>query len=106
MGWYNSNSGSKTHPVGQKKANAWGLYDMYGNVWEWCQDWYDEDYYAESPASDPIGPISGSRRVNRGGCWGYFAECCCSAYRSRFTPDYRNYDLGFRIVLADPIPGN
>ena len=105
MGWYNSNSGSKTHPVGQKKANAWGLYDMYGNVWEWCQDWYDEDYYAESPTSDPTGPDSGSYRVNRGGSWSSNAEYCRSAGRGYGGPGNRGYYLGFRIVLADPAPG-
>jgi eukaryotic-like serine/threonine-protein kinase len=55
--WYDSNSGSKTHPVGQKRPNAWGLYDMHGNVWEWCSDWYDGSYYASSPVDDPTGPV-------------------------------------------------
>ena len=57
--WYSNNSGQKTHPVGQKLPNAWGLYDMLGNVWEWCGDWYDEKYYASSPAADPPGAVRG-----------------------------------------------
>lgn len=69
MGWYAGNSGFKPHPVGKKKANAFGLHDMHGNAREWCWDWYDPDYYAESPAVDPLGPDNGERRVQRGGAW-------------------------------------
>ena len=100
MAWYDSNSGDKTHPVGQKKANEWGLKDMHGNVWEWCSDWYASDYYVESPTSDPTGPNSGSGRVNRGG-WDDYAGHCRSAYRYRGAPGFRDYNLGFRIVLAE-----
>ncbi|MBP3693512.1 MAG: formylglycine-generating enzyme family protein, partial [Thermoguttaceae bacterium] len=105
MAWYDSNSGDKTHPVGQKKANEWGLKDMHGNVWEWCSDWYASDYYVESPTSDPTGPNSGSVRVDRGGSWLSNAELCRSAFRFCDEPGYRNFSLGFRLVLADPAPG-
>jgi formylglycine-generating enzyme required for sulfatase activity len=98
MAWYYDNSDSKTHPVGQKQANAWGLYDMHGNVWEWVQDWYDSDYYAQSPGADPRGPSSGSFRVLRGGGWGDDARYCRSAFRGSFSPDSRFVFLGLRLV--------
>jgi len=99
-GWYSSNSGSKTHQVGLKPANAWGLYDMHGNVWEWCWDWYGSSYYSSSPTNDPMGASSGSSRVVRGGSWYSSAEYTRSAYRRYDDPYYRSYNLGFRLVRS------
>ena len=96
IGWYNSNSGNKTHPVGQKKANAWGLYDMHGNVWEWTEDWYGT--YSSGNVTDPTGASSGSVRVFRGGSWAGPAENLRSAFRLTYTPSYRYDNLGFRLL--------
>ncbi|MBP5320757.1 MAG: formylglycine-generating enzyme family protein, partial [Kiritimatiellae bacterium] len=95
MGWYSNNSGSKTHSVGQKKPNAWGLYDMHGNVWEWCADWYDD--YPPGSVTDPTGPAFGGNRVLRGGGWCNLALHCRSAYRLRDLPGGR---YGFRLVCS------
>jgi formylglycine-generating enzyme required for sulfatase activity len=98
MAWYGDISGAKTHPVGQKQPNAWGLYDMHGNVWEWCQDWYSANYYAQSPGADPQGPASGSARVTRGGGWNFSAVGCRSASRFRNASGSHNRYLGFRLA--------
>ena len=81
-----------------KKANAFGLYDMHGNVYEWCHDYYEEDYYKQSPAKDPTGPTSGSSRVLRGGSWLRNSRVTRSAYRDRNDADVRNDLSGFRLV--------
>ena len=99
VAWYYDNSGSRTHAVGTKSPNELGIYDMSGNVLEWCQDWYNSSYYGSSPRTNPQGPNSGSYRVNRGGSWSDFARFCRVSYRLFNTPGYRCHNLGFRLAL-------
>ncbi len=96
--WYQANADSKSHPVGEKMPNAWGLHDMHGNVWEWVQDWYDEAYYKSSPKADPLGPQTGSSRVFRGGGWLSSPQGLWSALRLKYMPGDRLGILGFRLL--------
>ena len=105
VAWYRANSDNKTHPVGKKRANALGLHDMSGNVWEWCFDWWNNNPTANDAAyeqggivTDPQGAASGSYRVLRGGSWYYDADFCSVGVRYYYSPDGRYYNLGFRLA--------
>ena len=100
VAWYGNNSGNRTHVVGTKSSNELGIYDMSGNVREWCQDWYSSSYYGNSSRNNPTGPTSGASRVLRGGSWGLSARNCRVSYRGYSTPDDRYNYLGFRLALS------
>ena len=99
IGWYDENSGARTHPVGRKAPNAWGLHDMLGNVWEWVGDRFGD--YPGGTVTDPVGPRSGSYRVFRGGSWRHLARDCRSADRNWNSPGSRTADLGFRLLRTE-----
>jgi formylglycine-generating enzyme len=110
-GWFADNAARKTHPVGQKKPNPWGLFDMHGNVAEWCQDVFARDYYQTSPARNPRGPADGKEYVLRGGSWKSPAEALRSSYRLGETPGFSDACLardaiGFRCVRRAPAEGS
>jgi formylglycine-generating enzyme required for sulfatase activity len=98
-GWFKDNSGGKTHMVGQRKPNAWGLHGMHGNVWEWCWDWYRADSYGRVPRVDPTGPVAGTHRVVRGGGWRSDAGRCRSSYRHSYPTAHREHTIGFRVAF-------
>jgi formylglycine-generating enzyme required for sulfatase activity len=100
IAWYNVNSGNQTHVVGGKAANALGLFDMSGNVWEWVNDWYDGSYYSVSPSTNPLGPVSGTTRVLRGGSWAGDSNFVRSSYRLYTSPSSTIIDIGFRVARA------
>jgi formylglycine-generating enzyme required for sulfatase activity len=89
-----------THTVGEKKPNAWGLYDMYGNVWQWCADWFGADYYKPAVTSDPLGPPDGSTRVLRGGRWSDYPYYFRSASHNIYSPTTRHHFVGFRVLVT------
>jgi formylglycine-generating enzyme required for sulfatase activity len=102
MGWHDGNSAQQAHPVGMKKANAWGLCDMHGNVAEWCADWHGD--YPAGSVTDPVGPDGGTSRVTRGGSWFSFSAACRSASRAKALPSHTSATVGFRVALVPAKP--
>jgi sulfatase modifying factor 1 len=100
IAWYEYNSNGSSHPVGEKQPNAYGLYDMLGNVWEWCRDRYDKDFYSSGPAIDPKGPGAGKQRINRGGSWCSKPHRVRVSFRKHNPPGFRFYRLGFRVARS------
>ena len=100
IGWFDENSGRRTHPVARKLKNAWGLHDMAGNVWEWVYDW--KGAHRGGSVTEPVGPLSGSYRVFRGGSWYNYARYCRAAYRAGLRPSLRGSLLGFRPSRSGP----
>jgi formylglycine-generating enzyme required for sulfatase activity len=98
--WFNKNSARMSHPVGEKKPNAWGLHDMHGNVYQWCWDWFSNDYYKQSPRCDPAGPPAGLSRVLRGGNVVSMPLSCRSAYRHASGQTSRSHVIGFRVAVS------
>ena len=101
IAWYYNNSNGQTHEVGSKKSNELGIFDMSGNVWEWCLDWYDGDYYSKSPFENPIGPKEGQFKVLRGGSWSNRDSGCRVAIRNYYDPQLSFSNYGFRVVLEE-----
>ncbi|ACD94891.1 formylglycine-generating enzyme family protein [Trichlorobacter lovleyi] len=98
LAWHHDNSDGRPHPVGQKKPNGLGIYDMSGNVWEWVQDWFDTSYYSKSPRMNPQGPTTSSEKAVRGGCWDCEPKCIRASIRYWFAPNGRFSGLGFRLA--------
>lgn len=98
VAWYAGNSSTRPHPVGEKKPNELGIYDMSGGMWEWCQDWYNKNYYELNESNNPVGPETGSGRVRRGGSWFTQAVNCKTSTRNNVKQDYMDDSGGFRLV--------